>query len=676
MGELFSGLLTFLILGLSTGAAYAIASSGLVITYATSNVFNMAHGAIGMLMAFVYWWVLEIGPAAGSWVGPWNVFSIVLVVGVVAPLFGAVLERTIMRRLTDASTTVSLTVTVGLLIVVVGIAQVLFPPGSPRVVSDLLPGTGFPLFDVTLSAHRLITLILAAVVAGALYLLLNRTRTGIGMRAIVDNRELLALYGAKPGRLGMLSWAIGASLAALAGILLAPLGLEYFVLTLIVVNAFAAAMLGRLKSLPRTFVGAILLGIVIEEARFLVGYVPDDVPRWVANFFGQLQPALPTLFLLGAMLALPQERLRVGRVAGATLVRLASRRRALLAGLGLIAAVAIVTVPLGPGTTGSVTKGLGLACVMLSLVLLAGYGGDMSLGQLSFAGIGALVIQKWFAGIWAVEGPTGVSYEITLPGILLAGLVAAVFGAIVALPALRLRGLYLGLGTLAIAAAMEVLVFKNPSFGYELGGSRMFVRPEILGMSFRSERAAAVFVAIAFVVLALFVLELRRSRFGRLLLASRDSESACSTLGQSITLTRIITFSIASGIAGIGGVMMGMAQVSMGESDFAMFQNLPLVLLAVIGGITSISGALIGGLLLGVSPVLQDTLGQAGQAAFFLLVGGAAVFLGRNPNGIAGMLFDATRRWRQPATASDPEAVQPLAYGDEFEEEVTPVGAS
>lgn len=650
------------VLGLITAAAFAIASSGLVITYATSNVFNMAHGAIGMVSAFMFWqlavpWGLPLGVSA------------LLVVLVFAPLLGALLERTMMRHLTNASVTVSLTVTIGLFVLLLGLAQAIWSGGVARDISPFFDGRSVELWGIFVTYHDLLTLALAGAVAVGLYLLLSRTRTGTGMRAIVDNRTLLALHGARPERLGMLSWAIGSGLAGLAGVMLASkIGFEYITLTLVVLNAFAAAMVGRLKSLPRTFVGAIALGILIELSRILgTSYLPSGIQD--NDLYKGMLASLPTLFLFAAMLALPQEKLRVGRVEGANLVRLPSRARTLLCGVGLVAAVAIATQLLGTGTTSSVSRGLGLACIMLSLVLLAGYGGDMSLAQLTFAGFGALTVVKW--GSFLFDG------RVSVFSILAAGLVAGAIGALVALPALRLRGLYLGLGTLAFAVAMDEMVFKKELLGFQLGGGATITRPSM----FASEAGAAIYVAIGFVVLAFLVLELRRSRFGRLLLASRDSPAALSTLGQSITRTRVATFAIAAAIAGMGGVLLANAQVAVGDQDFYFFQNLPLLLLVVVGGITSVTGALIGGLFLGLSGTIVDLFPTVG-GLLNLMIGLAAIMLGRNPNGMAGAMFTAGREmWGR--RSAPPRRDRVIDVGDvdtedatEDAEEVTVVGAS
>ncbi len=256
--------LSFTILGLFTGAAYAIAASGLVLTYTTTRVFNIAHGAFGMVMAFTFW---DLSQRQGMpmWL------SLFLVLFVIAPGIGWFVQRFVTRGLGEGPVSVSLVVTVGLFVGLIGVAQYIWPP-EPRTLPPFLPDKGVEVGDTYVTAHQIITIVLSAVVAVLLYLLLNRTRIGTAMRASVDNPVLLQLFGGKPDRVASLSWAIGISLAALAGILLTPvIGLSYFDLTLLVINAYAAAMLGRLKSLPLTFVGAMGLGVLQS---FAVAYLP------------------------------------------------------------------------------------------------------------------------------------------------------------------------------------------------------------------------------------------------------------------------------------------------------------------------------------------------------------------------------------------------------------------
>ncbi|MDQ3612004.1 MAG: branched-chain amino acid ABC transporter permease, partial [Actinomycetota bacterium] len=376
-----SQFVAFTIIGLVIGAAYAVAASGLVLTYATSNVFNMAHGATGMFLAFVFW-ELHVVRGLPTWL------TLLLVLGLIGPLFGVVIERLMMRRLTDAPVAVALVVTVALLVALIGVAQVLWPPRG-RPFEEFFAGSGVQVGDVFVTAHQMITFVVAVAVAGGLYLLLTRSRTGIAMRALVDNRELLALYGAPAARFGALSWALGSSLAALAGILLAPqVGLGYLELTLLVVNAYAAAMVGRLTNLARTFVGALVLGLLQSYALLCVQFLPEGFDA--GGLVQGTRVALPTIFLFVVMLLLPQERLRVGRLSGISLPPLPSWRRSALCGGLFVLAVYVITGALSEADTSRFGQALCLSMVILSLVVLTGYGGDVSLCQMSFVGVGGL----------------------------------------------------------------------------------------------------------------------------------------------------------------------------------------------------------------------------------------------------------------------------------------------
>src|SRR4051794_21113630 len=257
--------LSYTIVGLVVGCIYALTATGLVVTYTTSGIFNFAHGAIGMVCAFAFW-DLHVHH---HWP---TLLAFVVVLGVIAPLLGAVIEKVLMRNLYGASTSTALMVTLGLLLLLVGIASTIWDPTKPRVIPEFFKGNSVKLFGIVVTWHQLLVVFMAAAVAIGLRLFFYRTRTGIAMRAVVDDPDLAAMAGARPYRIAQLSWAMGASLAGLAGILLAPLvSLDILILTLLVINGYAAAMVGRLKSLPWTFAGGLALGLIESHA---VGWMP------------------------------------------------------------------------------------------------------------------------------------------------------------------------------------------------------------------------------------------------------------------------------------------------------------------------------------------------------------------------------------------------------------------
>ncbi|GGO76934.1 branched-chain amino acid ABC transporter permease [Nocardioides deserti] len=608
-----SSLISFTILGLFTGAAYAIAASGLVLTYTTTRVFNIAHGAFGMVMAFVFW---DFSQRQGL-----NLFlSLFLVLGVIAPAIGWGIQRFVTKGLGEGPVSVALVVTVGLFVGLIGLAQQVWPP-EPRTVPPFMASSGVQLGDTYVTAHQIITIVISIGVALALYVLLNRTRIGTAMRASVDNPELLRLFGGKPDTVAALSWAIGISLAALGGILLSSvIGLSYYDLTLLVINAYAAAMLGRLKSLPLTFVGAMGLGILQS---FAVAYLPSD------GFLAGTRAVVPALFLFVVIVLMPQAQLRIGQVKGIVSAPLPSITKSVGWGGALLVLVALL-VGGGMSTANLLLVGTAAtyAMVMLSLVLLTGYGGHVSLAQLTFAGVGALAYAK-------LEQPN-------LAGLFLAAAIAAGVGALVALPVLRLTGLYLALSTLAFGVLMDKMIFQA-EFAFGFNGTLQAGRLSVLGNAIESTGGYVLVMTLFLVLMGIALLLLRRGPLGRVLIAMRDSPAACGTLGLDMRWFRVGLFGLSAGMAGLAGALFAGLRGTIGAADFQFFNSLPLLLLAVVFGVTSVTGATLGGVGLMLLPVMQsNNPGIAGL--IFAILGFGAVALGRDPNGLANLMFGLGRR--------------------------------
>ncbi len=625
--------LAYTLTGVFTGAAYAIAASGLVLTYSTTRVFNIAHGAFGMVLAFVFW-DFSVRQGLPSWL------ALVLVVFLVAPAIGVFVQRFVARGLGEAPVGVALVVTVGLLVLLIGVATQVWPP-AVRAVPQFFEGKGFEFAGTFVTYHQLTTVVLSAAVAAGLYLLLNRTRVGAAMRASVDNPDLLKLFGGRPDVVAALAWAIGIGLAALAGILLAPsIGLQYYDLTLLVINAYAAAMLGRLKSLPLTFAGAMGLGVVQS---YMIGYLPSD-GALLGVSYGGLRAVAPTLFLFAVILLMPQAPLRIGQVKGLKAPPVPTLARTGQAGLGLVVVVGLLTLGLSESNLLLLGTAATYAIVMLSLVLLTGYGGHVSLGQFTFAGVGALAYAK-------LDQPN-------LLGVLLAALVAAGVGALVALPVLRLTGLYLALSTLAFAQLMDKLVFQA-DWAFQFNGTLTAERMSVLGLRFSDTGAYVLLMTVFFVATAAALLGLRKGSLGRVLIAMRDSQAACGTLGLNMRWFRVGLFAMSAGIAGMSGALFAGLRGTIGAADFQFFQSLLLLLLAVVMGVTTVTGATLGGTLLMLLPVAQSA-NPTVAGLMFVVVGLGAVVLGRDPNGLANRLFSLGRLLRRllpdvPRPAEQPE---------------------
>jgi branched-chain amino acid transport system permease protein len=602
-----SAFIAYTIIGITTGAGFALISSGFVLTYTTSRIFNLAHGAMAMGGAYLYY-ALAFQHHVN------RLLALIIVVGIVAPLFGVVVDRLLMRGLAEAPVNVSLVTTIALFALLYGIVSKEFPPDKIGPVTPLLQSVHVGIAGQTIDGNAMLKVIIAVAAAVGFYFFFKLTRTGVAMRAVVDNRSLLALHGANPGFMSALSWAIGSALAAIAGVLLSAssdIGLYPYVnLTLLVITAYAAAILGKLENLPMTFVGSLILGLATSYA---IGYLPANAA------YNGFRVGTPAIFLFLVLVALPRAPLRVGQIRGIPSVPIASWRRTISSGVVLIVVAWVLTHVVSSTWNFNFALAFCYASIMLSLVLLTGYGGYLNLAPITFAGLGALVVSKFH---------TGQPYTLFL-----AALIVAAIGAVIGLFAIRLGTLYLAIATLAFAQLMEYFVFQSNS-AFKGGENVAIHRLDLFGYHFQSEGSYFVLSVVVFVLLAMLVLSLRRGSYGRLLIALRDSPAACGTLGLNLTFTRVGVFAISAAIAGFAGGLYAQQEASIGPTDFLTIQNLPLLLLTVIGGMTSVTGVALGGLGLAV----LTKVGSLAQYEF-IIIAIVAMLMARNPNGLAAYIF-------------------------------------
>ncbi|HKY16258.1 MAG TPA: ABC transporter permease, partial [Microthrixaceae bacterium] len=644
--------LNFTITGIPVAAVYAIAATGLVVTYTTSGIFNFAHGAIGMLAAFTYW-QLHV-----DW-GLSTPLSLLLVIGVIAPLFGAVVERVLIRGIEGASEVVKIVVSVSLMVGLLGLARLVWPTGVSRQIQPFFAGETTEILGTTVDYHRVIMVVVAVIVAVLLWWFMRYTRSGVTMRAVVDDRSLLQLNGGRPFRMSMLSWALGACLAAVAGVLIAPLrNLEAASLTLMVVTAYSAAAVGRLRSIPLTFLGALIVGLTES---YLTGYVS---PTDTIGFFqlDKLGAAVSPIVLFVALVFMPQARLRSSGVQRQREHwKMPTLRNAWIGGVVLVLATAGIASLIEPVNELYLRDGLFTALVVLSLVPLTGFAGQISLAQMTFAGLGGVI-----AGVMGSQwSPLGAVVGVV---------VTAAVGALIALPALRLQGIYLALGTAAFAMLMYQIFFIQEKV---MPGSARQVPPlKLGGIEVSSNSVQSVVLAIAFALVGVGLVALRRGAWGRRLSAMKDSPVACATLGLDLTRTKLGVFALSAAIAGMAGAISGQTFTA---DTLRLEASLPITMMAVVGGVGAISGALFGGLVLGVFPVMDNVFAAAnlGVFRFFsipvtsltkIMPGLMGVSLGRNPNGAVSDMADAVRPLSSSARAMGVGALTAfglwgLAYG-------------
>jgi branched-chain amino acid transport system permease protein len=330
---------------------------------------------------------------------------------------------------------------------------------------------------------------------------------------------------------------------------------------------------------------------------------------------------MPMLLLFAVLVFLRPDPLRTSATVARRLPSIPALVPSVLMAAGGLVLAVVLSEALSEANLETASLAVVMSLIAASLVLLSGYGGQTSLCVLTFAGVGAYAMSK--AG------------SHTLLGLLLAVVISAAVGALVALPTLRLRGLYLALATFAFGGIMDVAFFGQ-RFGSS--GSVAVHRLSIPGLGLKSDRHYFVFCSAVFFAVCVGLLAVRRGRYGRQLAALNDSPAACATIGLRIPRLKLAVFAVSSGLAGLAGALFGgLGAQIVSTTDFATLQSAVLYLLLRVGGVKSVIGALIAGTVTAVLPVLQQHIPSLGGLAF-LVTGVAALFVGRFPWGIAGEL--------------------------------------
>jgi branched-subunit amino acid ABC-type transport system permease component len=572
-----SDLLPFIVVGLATGAVYGVAGVGLVLTYRTSGVFNFAHGAIASAGAYLFY---ELWFKHGL---PWPVAALICVVGL-GPLLGLVLEL-IGRQLSVAAAALRVVATVGLVLVVLGVSTLIYGPATITLPQFLPTGT-FEMVGVNVGWDQVVLVVFGLTVSLALTLMLRKTRIGMAMRGVVDDASLLELTGLNATGVRRGAWIIGSMVASASGILLAPvLGLDPLLLTLLVVQAFGAAAVGRFRSVGLTFAGGLGVGVAAALSQ-----------RYVTDFPSLLgfPPSVP-FFVLFAILIVSKkgslfEAGTVRRQATGHLAPLpaAWRRSLLVAG-----AAAVAIIPFVVGAKLQVwISGAAYVVVFLSLGLLVKTAGQVSLCHAAFVAVGAATFSH-------LRVDAGLPWFVAVLG---AGLLAVPVGAAVAIPAIRLSGVYLALATFGFGILMERMVYRTfLLFGSE--GNRLAPRPD-LGPGDVASDKVYFFLAVALAVgAALLVRALQRGRLGRLLEAVADSPKALTSLGASVTTALVLVFCVSAFLAGAAGAVLSAGSNTAGFNGLGAFQSLLWLAVIAMAGTRVLSSSVMAALLLAVLPI-------------------------------------------------------------------------
>lgn len=596
----------YLIVGVTTGSIYGLAAVGLVLTYRTSGVFNFAHGAVAAAAAFLFY---ELHVDNG-W--PWP-----LAAATVLALFavgGGLLMEALTRRLVDVPQVIPVMLTVGLLLGIQGLLFLSFPNISSNFPA-FLPQSGFTVGDVLITWADVITIGIAAGATAGLYGFLRYSRLGTQMRAVVESPNLLRLTGERAPRVRGIAWAIGTAFAAATGMLLAPtLGLDATLLTLLVVQAFGAAALGRFASLPLAYAGGLVVGVI---GAFATKFLSDEGPPWSG-----LPTSVPFLTLVVVLLVVPARHfpapigtLRASVARTASLRERAGQRSAVGIGATLLL---LVLAPAFVGTYLPVwTNGLVMVAVFASLSLLVWGSGQISLGHAAFVAVGASTMGHL----------AGTHHWPWFLAVLGAGLVAVPLGALVAIPAIRVSGLYLALATLGFGVLMQNVVFPSDVM-FGLDGTATAPRPDI-GTSDK-----AYYYVVLAVVLACCaaLIAVYRSRLGRLLRALSEAPAMLETQGLSTRLTRLLVFCFSAFIAGVAGALAIGQTGSASGVGYGPVTSLTWIAVLTICGTRMLRSAILAAAALAVLPGYVTSFNADKQLMVFGLVAmGAALLAAYRP---------------------------------------------
>lgn len=612
--------------GVASGSIAALSGLGLVLTYRATGVFNFAHGAVAMFVAYLLWQT-NIG-----W--GWPLFlAAPLVLLVAGPGIGVVLERLVFRPLETkgATTSEKLVATLGVFVVLVGLALTIWGPVHKTDSPNLFPQTSIYLTgDLRIGANQLAQVIIVLLSAGALLIIFQFTHLGTRIRAVVDRRQLADLSAVNANRVASLGWALGCGFAGLSGALLAPqLELDPFRLTLLVIDTFGVAVVARLTSMSLAVLAGITLGVTQS---LLVQWTPPAP-------FDSLKPNLLVVTLLVFLLLYRRLNERESDGAGRGLVASGVGGERSLAGrLVVVAPLAVLAllVPVGfsGDNLGSAAQVVALAIVFLSITAVTGFTGNITLGQAGFAGLGALLTSRFDTG----QLPFLPRLPV-LPAMVVSALLVGLVGAMTGYAALRRRGLFLGLTTLAVGLVVYRFAFENPYFA-----SRVVIdRPRLFGLSLDGDRAFYWFSLACLGICLLIVDRLRRGRLGRVLAAMRDSETGARSIGLDLRRYKLAVFSLSASLAAFGGALVAQQQRAFVPLQFDPFHSLFWFTAVLVAGASYLSGTMVAAALFVVLDVALD------PGASTLAIGILALFVSRLPGGIVGTLLELARGARTPA---------------------------
>lgn len=639
--------LQFLIIGLGAGATYALFAQGAVLIYRGSGLVNFAQGSIGTFAAYIAFVDLK-GDAE------WATLPALVVAVVAAGLVSLAFQALVLRALRRAAAIVRVIATIGLLGLIQAIVLKRYGAGN-QSVDSFLPNRVLHWGDYVVQEERLYLVGITVALTAALWAWTRYTRVGLAINASAQNERAVQTLGWSPDRLSALTWTMGGVIGGLAAVLAAPLtGLSATTFTIVVtVAGLGAALLGGFHSFPLTLVGGLIIGVGEAMATLYGTDITDFLQQDQITGLNRM-PAFVVIFIV---VVLRGRGLPLRSHVAQRLPRLGTGE---INVRGVVVASAIVVALLFGAMDDTWARAtftsLAGAIMVLSVVVLTGYAGQISLAQYALAGIGALLAGRFVRADVPIELAILLGVLLTIP-----------VGLVFALPALRTRGVNLAVVTLGVGFLVSEVVFANPNYlGAPLDGGTRIGRVKLFGIdvdAFNHPHAWAMVSLICFVLLALLVANLRRSRTGRRLIAVRTNERAAASLGISVFGVKLYAFAVSAALAAVAGVLIGFRGLVITYNEFNVFASINTLGYAVIGGLGYVLGAVfaapnaIGGI---GTRIVEDWINLEGQ--WDLILGAAIVFviLIAHQNGIADVVAHGRSMWEKVRLAPRRAAREPL----------------
>ncbi|MBA2280588.1 MAG: ABC transporter permease, partial [Acidimicrobiia bacterium] len=618
------------LLGIIFGGIYALSATGIVLTYTATGVFNIAHFAVALLAGYLAW---ELNGGLGLPM----VATVPVVLLLCGPVLGVALERLVFRPLQarGASSSEKLVAALGVSVLILAVINIVWGPGvqgtTDEPVPRLFPVEPFQLGSLRFDTEQVGVVASILVIAGLLWFLLRRTFLGTRIRAVVDRRELAELAGIDANRVSQVAWALGCTLGALTGLLIAPPALEPTRIIILGIETFSVAVVARLTSIPMALAfGFFVLGM---GRGMLDGFAPfGEGSGTLPQLYDQVVLNLSSVVLFGALVLFRRlDEVGGGAAGSAGLVTGAfGRGRRTGPATAVLGAAALVAALLTPAVLdgADLRQGhqfLALTVVFVSITAITGFSGHLTLGQASIAGLGAFATARFTAEF---DLPVLVAM---VPGIGVATLAGLAAG----WPALKRKGLFLGLTTLGLALIIYQFVF-NAQLPFVAGGPGQLIvqRPSLFGLDLSGDVAFWFYELVVVLLVLGLVHNLRSGPLGRVLAAMRDSETAASSVGIDLRRSKLFVFGVSSGIAGLGGTLLTQADQNFDPNTFYPIFGLFWFTAVVVCGVSSIRGAILAA---AVYVAVPRITGQDVQSAVGIF-GLGALFLGRLPGGVVEQL--------------------------------------